>query len=65
MRNPDRIDDIVELLRQAWHLTPDWRLGQLVCNLARARGRYDSFFLDDFELKELLTKYLSDPENFW
>jgi len=32
MREPDRIDRIVEVLRQAWHRHPDWRLNQLVIN---------------------------------
>ena len=33
MRDPDRIDRIVEVLRQAWHRHPDWRLNQLVINV--------------------------------
>jgi uncharacterized protein YihD (DUF1040 family) len=32
MRDPDRIDRIIEVLRQAWHRHPDWRLNQLVIN---------------------------------
>jgi hypothetical protein len=32
MRDPDRIDRIVEALRKAWHRNPDWRLNQLVIN---------------------------------
>lgn len=35
MRDPDRIDEIVELLRLAWHRTPDQRLGQLILNATR------------------------------
>lgn len=34
MRDPARIDRIVELLRKAWHDSPDLRLSQLVINLA-------------------------------
>lgn len=30
MRDPDRIDKLTELLREAWHLCPDFRLTQLV-----------------------------------
>jgi len=33
MRDPARIDRIVELLRQHWHASPDQRLGQLIANL--------------------------------
>ncbi len=30
MRDPNRIDKVTELLREAWHLQPDFRLTQLV-----------------------------------
>jgi len=30
MRDPDRIDRVTELLREAWHLDPGSRLTQLV-----------------------------------
>ena len=30
MRDPNRIDKVIELLREAWHLCPDFRLTQLV-----------------------------------
>ena len=30
MRDPNRIDKVTELLRQAWHLEPDFWLTQLV-----------------------------------
>ena len=30
MRHPERIDKVTELLREAWHLQPDFRLTQLV-----------------------------------
>lgn len=33
MRDPARIDRICELLRAAWHESPDQRLGQFVYNL--------------------------------
>lgn len=32
MRDPERIDRMIELMRQAWHRFPDWRLNQLVIN---------------------------------
>lgn len=32
MRDPNRIDRMIELLREAWHRNPDWRLTQLVIN---------------------------------
>lgn len=33
MRDPARIDRVIELLRAAWHASPDLRLGQLISNL--------------------------------
>lgn len=32
MRNPDRIDPIIEELREYWKAHPDLRLGQIICN---------------------------------
>jgi uncharacterized protein YihD (DUF1040 family) len=40
MRDPKRIDRIIELLRQAWHRNPDWRLNQLIINAANVSSRY-------------------------
>jgi len=40
MRDPNRIDRIIELLRQAWHRNPDWRLNQLIINAADVPSRY-------------------------
>lgn len=37
MRDPDRIDIIVEELRKAWHRQPDQRLIQLIMNACRTR----------------------------
>ena len=37
MRDPARIDQILELLRQVWTHSPDLRLGQLIVNAVRPR----------------------------
>ena len=34
MRDPKRIDRILEKVRTLWKTYPDWRLGQLVVNLS-------------------------------
>jgi hypothetical protein len=34
MRDPNRIPLILQEIERIWRLHPDWRLGQLVCNLA-------------------------------
>lgn len=50
MRNPKRIDPLIEELREFWKAHPDWRLGQLVENAySYAGGRYapDAFYMED------------------
>lgn len=42
MRDPARIDRIIELLRQAWHTAPDQRLGQLVDNVLQTIDWFNS-----------------------
>jgi hypothetical protein len=34
MRDPDRIPAVLKEVEKLWHLHPDWRLGQLICNVA-------------------------------
>lgn len=38
MRDPARIDRMIDLLRAAWHQSPDLRLGQLIANVVWSRG---------------------------
>lgn len=47
MRDPNRIDRIVEKLAKEWKKNPDQRLGQLLCNLDRDFGRMPFFYEDD------------------
>ena len=37
MRDPKRIDEVLEVLRQSWHANPDQRLTQLIMNATRTR----------------------------
>ena len=46
MRNPNRIDEITEALREYWKQYPDLRLGQLIYNLNKS-GNRDVFFPED------------------
>lgn len=46
MRDPARIDRVVEKLRTLWHAHPDMRLGQLVENL-RTSVCDDTFQVED------------------
>lgn len=60
MRDPARIDDIIELLNEVWQHEPDLRLGQLVLNAARMRHPNvdDIFPIEDSDLRKGLVRYL-------
>ena len=60
MRNPDRIPEMLELLRKVWQRHPDLRLGQLVFNAARMSdaGIEDVFSVEDGSLRKGLIRYL-------
>lgn len=34
MRDPARIPMVLQAIERIWRTHPDWRLGQLICNLA-------------------------------
>ena len=34
MRDPNRITLVLQEIERLWQAHPDWRLGQLICNLA-------------------------------
>jgi len=46
MRDPNRINEIIEALRDCWKKYPDLRLGQLIYNLNKS-GNRDVFFPED------------------
>jgi len=56
MRNPERIETVIESLKEAWKTVPDWRLGQLIVNISRAAGYSDPFFMEDDRLLEMIRK---------
>lgn len=60
MRDPSRIDEVLELLRHVWTLQPDLRLGQLIYNAARMRDPElsDVFSIEDDSLRGGLVRYL-------
>lgn len=57
MRDKNRIDAFCLRLAEAWKNVPDWRFGQLVCNLQRANGN-DMFYVEDDKAIELIESYL-------
>ena len=60
MRDPNRIDKMVEQLRTLWKKNPDMRLGQLIINLNHIKYGADVFYVEDenmeTRLKEVLEK---------
>ena len=58
MRDPRRIKRILALLENAWQEVPDWRLGQLISNIARDVGWSDAYYLEDDDLEKELRKRL-------
>lgn len=51
MRDPKRIDTILQLLRAQWVRCPDMRLGQLLINLMDKTDIMDVFYLEDEKLE--------------
>lgn len=58
MRNPNRIDRILNEIRIIWKQYPDLRLGQLILNVIENPALY---YIEDEELVELLKQtYLKE-----
>ena len=58
MRDPERIERILSILRAYWQANPDLRLGQIVVNMSKP----DPFYLEDEILEERLRENLrSEP----
>lgn len=60
MRDPDRIDDMLDLIREVWQGNPELRLGQLIVNAARMhKSTSDNiFYIEDGSLAKGLRHYL-------
>ena len=54
-RNINRIDGYIARLEAIWKTVPDWRFGQLMCNLLGATGK-DPFFVEDDELFDAMSQ---------
>lgn len=62
MRDPDRIDPLINKLKAVWKDNPDWRLGQLIANVVRVETgavNCDPFHIEDYEMDHGLDMYLS------
>lgn len=56
MRNPERIDKFCSKLAEYWKEVPDWRFGQLVCNVLGTCNR-DPFFYEEDEMLKIFEDY--------
>jgi len=56
MRDPERIDEIIEELWLCWQRNPDLRLGQLIYNI-NGSGQEDFFYPEDDLWLEWIKKY--------
>ena len=61
MRNPNRIDNFIEKVRDAWKEVPDWRFGQFMLNVLgdmQAKAEYDLFFMEDEDFFKLFDEVM-------
>lgn len=61
MRDPKRIDDFCSKLAECWKLVPDWRFGQLICNVLGTCKR-DPFFYEEDEMLKVFEKFFVPRE---
>lgn len=57
MRDPKRIPEILNQIKQGWSAYPDLRLGQLLLNISTRCGK-DLYYIEDEELVKLLRDFL-------
>ena len=53
MRDPKRIKPLLMEIEKQWERFPDWRFGQLLCNIDFYNGK-DIFYIEDEVLEEKL-----------
>ena len=58
MRSIKRIKPFLQILEKAWETVPDWRFGQLVCNLQRAIQN-DGFYIEDDQMLDVIKAYFN------
>ena len=58
MRDPARIDRLLEKVGTLWHRHPDQRLCQLMVNITAERSN-DSFYVEDADFERRLDRELA------
>ena len=60
MRDPNRIEPMLALIREIWHVYPDLRLTQLIMNALKMNQ--DPYYVEDEKLKKALEEYKEQTE---
>ncbi len=62
MRDPARIDRVIEKLRALWYATPDQRLGQIIMNLLGPGHHAGStlFYIEDDDWERLIDEAIAE-----
>lgn len=60
MRDPNRIDKVLDDIKALWKMFPDLRLGQLICNVLQDPALY---YVEDGELVKYLKAYYGEGIN--
>ena len=59
IRDKKRIKPFLARLEKVWKAVPDWRFGQLMCNVLNSMDK-DPFFPEDDEMIEYFENYFKD-----
>ena len=59
MRNPKRIHRMMKELEELWKVVPNWRFGQLICNIFGTQN-IDIFHIEDDKAEEIIKNYLNE-----
>lgn len=64
VRDPNRIDELLERLKTVWKKQPDLRLGQIIINAGRfTLGLDDVFYVEDEQLVKAIESELEPKGN--
>ena len=63
MRDPQRIEPFLKELGKYWSKVPDWRFGQLICNVfGEIAVKRDPFFIEEGEMLSIFAEYFREGD---
>lgn len=62
MRDQKRIRGFCNKLASYWETVPDWRFGQLICNVLGTAKR-DPFFIEEEEMLKLFEEFFNEANS--